>query len=133
MVGRELWTRFGTRGAAHVAATGRGRHLCLAQPQGIRRKIMWPRNTLTDRLGLDCPIILAPMAGATTPELAAAVSNAGGLGSLGVATSPMDAAEAQVTAFRALSNRSLNINFFCHVDPGDVSSTGAAMRALLQP
>ena len=94
---------------------------------------MWPRNTLTDRLGLDCPIILAPMAGATTPELAAAVSNAGGLGSLGLATSPMDAAEEQIAAFRALSNRSLNINFFCHADPGDVSDTGAAMRARLQP
>jgi nitronate monooxygenase len=94
---------------------------------------MWSRNTLTDRLGLDCPIILAPMAGATTPELAAAVSNAGGLGSLGLATSPTDAAEEQIAAFRALSNRSLNINFFCHADPGDVSDTGAAMRARLQP
>ena len=81
---------------------------------------MWPRNTLTDRLGLDCPIILAPMAGATTPELAAAVSNAGGLGSLGLATSPTDAAEEQIAAFRALSNRSLNINFFCHPDPGEL-------------
>jgi len=94
---------------------------------------MWSRNTLTDHLGLDCPIILAPMAGATTPELAAAVSNAGGLGSLGLATSPTDAAEEQIAAFRALSNRSLNINFFCHADPGDVSDTGAAMRARLQP
>ena len=79
---------------------------------------MWSRNALTDRLGLDCPIILAPMAGATTPELAAAVSNAGGLGSLGLATSPTDAAEEQIAAFRALSNRSLNINFFCHAGSG---------------
>jgi hypothetical protein len=61
---------------------------------------MWPRNTLTDRLGLDCPIIVAPMARATTPELlAAAVSNAGGLGSLGLAAPPSDAAEEQVAAF----------------------------------
>src|ERR1700745_2420160 len=111
MVGRELWTRFGTRGAAHVAATGRGRHLCLAQPQGIRRKIMWSRNALTDRLGLDCPIILAPMAGATTPELAAAVSNAGGLGSLGLATSPTDAAESRLPHFaRCLTAASTSIS-----------------------
>ncbi len=93
---------------------------------------MWSRNTLTDRLGLDCPIILAPMAGATTPELAAAVSNAGGLGSLGLGTSARDAAEQQIATFRALSNRSLNINFFCHPHPGDVSGTGEAMRARLQ-
>ncbi len=37
---------------------------------------MWPSNELTERLGLAWPIIQAPMAGATTPELAAAVSNA---------------------------------------------------------
>ena len=45
---------------------------------------MWERNPLCDMLGVDCPIIQAPMAGSSTPELAAAVSNAGGLGSLGL-------------------------------------------------
>ena len=37
-----------------------------------------------DRLGVELPIVQAPMAGVSTPELAAAVSNAGGLGSIGV-------------------------------------------------
>ena len=42
-------------------------------------------NALTLRLGMEHPIIQAPMAGATTVELVAAVSEAGGLGSLGAA------------------------------------------------
>ena len=44
---------------------------------------MWPRSDLTDLLGIDHPIIQAPMAGSDGPALAAAVSNAGGVGSLG--------------------------------------------------
>ena len=38
------------------------------------------RTALTELLGIEAPIVLAPMGGAVTPELAAAVSNAGGLG-----------------------------------------------------
>lgn len=41
--------------------------------------------TFLSRLGIQLPIIQAPMAGVATPELAAAVSNAGALGSLGAA------------------------------------------------
>jgi nitronate monooxygenase len=92
---------------------------------------MWPRNALTERLGLDWPIIQAPMAAASTPELAAAVSNAGGLGSLGLGTVSAEAAAEQVSAFSAASNRALNANFFCHDDPGDLTGTGAAMAARL--
>lgn len=44
------------------------------------------KTALTDRLGLDLPIIQAPMAGTSTPELAAAVSNAGALGSISIAS-----------------------------------------------
>ena len=46
----------------------------------------WPDTELTDRLGIRYPIIQAPMASASTPALAIAVSTAGGLGSLGLAT-----------------------------------------------
>ena len=38
----------------------------------------WPQNELTERLGLKAPILQAPMAGAATPALAAAVSAGGG-------------------------------------------------------
>lgn len=66
------------------------------------------------RLGLDCPIIQAPMAGTGTPALAAAVSNAGGLGSLGLGA--MNAAEAQAAIHktRGLTSRPFNVNLFCH-------------------
>src|ERR1051325_10549869 len=45
---------------------------------------MWPSNALTERLNLKWPILQAPMGSASTPALAAAVSNAGGLGGLGM-------------------------------------------------
>ncbi|MEZ4523561.1 MAG: nitronate monooxygenase [Thermomicrobiales bacterium] len=93
---------------------------------------MWPTNELTERLGLDWPIIQAPMAGSTTPELAAAVSNAGGLGSLGLGTIPAGEAGAQMAAFAELSEGPLNANFFCHEHPVDVDMTGREMRARLQ-
>jgi len=44
---------------------------------------MWSPNKLTERLNIKYPIFLAPMAELVTPELAAEVSNAGGLGALG--------------------------------------------------
>ncbi len=63
---------------------------------------------------IEFPIIQAPMAGTSTPAMAAAVSNAGGLGSLGVgAMTPSDALAA-IASFRELSTRSLNVNVFCH-------------------
>ena len=69
---------------------------------------------LAARLGLSHPIIQAPMAGTSTPALAAAVSNAGGLGSLGVAA--MNAAKAReaIGQTRALTQRPFNVNLFCH-------------------
>jgi len=45
---------------------------------------MWSANALTERLKLKWPIIQAPMGNISTPALAAAVSNAGGLGGLGM-------------------------------------------------
>ncbi|WP_137387887.1 NAD(P)H-dependent flavin oxidoreductase [Rhodoligotrophos defluvii] len=69
---------------------------------------------LVDLLELELPIIQAPMAGVATPALAAAVSNAGGLGSLGLATSTATAAREMIGALRAQSNRAFNVNVFCH-------------------
>ena len=94
---------------------------------------MWPRNALTDVLGIELPIIQAPMASAATPELAAEVSNAGALGSLGFATSSMTSIEEQVEAFGRRSNRGLNWNFFCHPEPEEIEARSAAMRKRLAP
>lgn len=94
---------------------------------------MWPNNALTDRLGIELPIIQAPMAGAATPALAAAVSNAGALGSLGFGTSSIAAIGEQVDAFSNRSNRALNWNFFCHPEPAEIEARSAAMRERLAP
>lgn len=69
---------------------------------------------LCDLLDIEWPIVQAPMAGTSTPAMAAAVTNAGGLGSLGVGAMTPDAAEAAIEAFRARSTGPLNVNVFCH-------------------
>lgn len=68
-------------------------------------------------LGIRTPIIQAPMAGTSTPELAAAVSNAGGLGSLGLAADTVDTARDAITRTRSLTSAPFNVNFFCNEDP----------------
>lgn len=71
-------------------------------------------NVLTRRLGIEYPLIQAPMAGVSTPQLAAAVSNAGALGSLGLGAGSVEQAREAIRATRALTERPFNVNFFCH-------------------
>lgn len=65
-------------------------------------------------LGIEHPIIQAPMAGVSTPELAAAVSNSGGLGSLGLGASSVEQARIAIRETRRLASRPFNVNLFCH-------------------
>ncbi len=70
-------------------------------------------NALLQKLGMEVPIIQAPMAGGpSTPELAAAVSNAGGLVSLGLAYSTPEQIADQIQKTRALTRRPFNANLF---------------------
>jgi nitronate monooxygenase len=71
-------------------------------------------NALLEKLGIALPLIQAPMAGVSTPALAAAVSNAAGLGSIGVGASSPEAARAMIRAVRAATGRPFNVNVFCH-------------------
>jgi nitronate monooxygenase len=85
-----------------------------------------PRRTaLTELLGIEHPVIQAPMGGAATPELAAAVSATGALGSLGAAVLPPDELVRQAGAVRAATDRPFNVNFFCH-QPPELDASGAA-------
>jgi len=68
------------------------------------------KTALCNLLGIELPIVQAPMGGATTPELAAAVSNAGGLGSLALSWHPPDAVRAVIRATRALTERPFAVN-----------------------
>jgi nitronate monooxygenase len=62
---------------------------------------------------LDVPIVLAPLAGGpSTPELAAAVANAGGLGFLGAGYLSADAVRARIGQTRALSKSAIGVNLF---------------------
>jgi nitronate monooxygenase len=70
-------------------------------------------NAFLSRLGIEHPILLAPMAGSGgTPELAAAVSNAGGLGAWGGAYAKPDEIAAAIRRIRQLTSRPFNINLF---------------------
>lgn len=71
-------------------------------------------SALLDRLGLTVPIIQAPMAGTSTPALAAAVSDAGGLGSIGLGAAGAERARAMIDAVRQRTERPFNANVFCH-------------------
>lgn len=66
------------------------------------------------RLGIRHPIFLAPMAGVSTPELAAEVSNQGGLGALGLGASSVESARQQIIKTKELTDHPFQINFFCH-------------------
>jgi nitronate monooxygenase len=86
--------------------------------------------TLAARLGLDVPIIQAPMASISTAPLVAAVSAAGGLGSLGCAVMPPAEIVTQVARIRERTARPFALNFFCH-EPPVVDERVDRMRARL--
>lgn len=65
-------------------------------------------------LGLTHPIIQAPMAGTATPALAAAVCEAGGLGSISIAAANIDTGRKMIRELRASTDKPFNVNVFCH-------------------
>lgn len=86
-----------------------------------------------DRLGLAAPLIQAPMAGVQNHRLAAAVCQAGGLGSLPAAMLSADALLAELIALQDLTNRPFNVNFFCHAAPQPDAEREARWREALLP
>jgi nitronate monooxygenase len=80
---------------------------------------MWPQNGLTERLGIHWPILQAPMGWLSTPALAAAVSNAGGLGGIGMWGFSAEDAERRIAGFRQQSGGSLNVNYPLWPGAGD--------------
>ena len=84
-------------------------------------------------LGIDLPIIQAPMAGAQGSAMAIAVSNAGGLGSLPCAMLDADGLRRLLAAIRAGTSRPFNVNFFCHRQPQPDPAREAEWLAALAP
>ena len=88
---------------------------------------------LSDLLGIELPIIQAPMASVQGSALAVAVSNAGGLGSFPCAMLSPDAIRDELTAIKAQTSKPFNVNFFCHTPPAPSAEREAAWRATLSP
>lgn len=86
---------------------------------------------LQQLLGIELPLIQAPMAGVQDSALAVAVSNAGGLGSLPCAMLGPDALRAELTKIRAQTTRPYNVNFFCHRPPPADATREALWRQSL--
>lgn len=89
--------------------------------------------TLQKLLGIELPIIQAPMAGAQDNALAVAVSNAGGLGSLPCAMLGVDAMRKELAAIRTQTTKPFNVNFFCHKQPEPSIERETIWRAALSP
>jgi nitronate monooxygenase len=89
--------------------------------------------SLQELLGIELPIIQAPMAGAQGSALAIAVSEAGGLGSLPCALLGLAAIRKELTAITEQTRKPFNVNFFCHVQPERDEAREAAWRHALEP
>jgi nitronate monooxygenase len=90
-------------------------------------------KTLRQLLGIDLPIIQAPMAGVQGSALAVAVCNAGGLGSLPCAMLSPEVMRKELAAIKSQTSRPFNVNFFCHVPPKPNPEREALWRAALAP
>jgi nitronate monooxygenase len=90
-------------------------------------------KTLRHLLGIELPVLQAPMAGVQGSALAVAVSNAGGLGALPCAMLSADALRKELEAIRSQTSRPYNVNFFCHTPPEFDSAREESWRVLLAP
>src|SRR5690606_34606249 len=97
------------------------------------RESMWPDRRAIDLLGVDLPIIQAPMAGPVFSPLVVAVAEAGGLGSLPCATMGTEQVRGELKAIRTQTAKPLNVNFFCHTPPSFDAVREERWRARLKP
>jgi len=96
------------------SAPHRARAVGATAGQWPEKKPMWPDRRLVDLLGIEHPLVLAPMAGLGTVELAASVCAGGGLGSLGCVGLQPELVMKAVDKLRRLTGKPINTNFFCH-------------------
>ena len=92
-----------------------------------------PIASLLARLNIELPIIQAPMAGVSSPAMAAAVSEAGGLGSIGVGATDADGAARMIAETRDRTAKPLNVNVFTHPPARRSPEVEAAWIERLRP
>ena len=88
---------------------------------------------IRDLFPITLPVIQAPMAGSQNHQLAAAVSEAGGLGSIPAGMLNAETLDAELTAMAALTGKPYNLNFFCHQTPAEDAARNSAWLDLLAP
>ena len=93
----------------------------------------WPDTRILDLLGIEVPIIQAPMAGATTTAMVIAANNAGALGSMPAAALTIEQLREALATVRQASARPINVNFFCHQPPAPDAARDQRWKDLLQP
>lgn len=93
----------------------------------------WPDTRILDLLGIELPIIQAPMAGATSPAMVIAAGEAGALGSMPAAALSIEQLREALTTIRQSSTRPLNVNFFCHQTPTPDAERDRQWKNLLEP
>jgi len=91
-------------------------------------------TSIAQLLGIELPLIQAPMAGVQGSAMAIAASNAGALGSLPCAMLSADAMRAELEALRtATGGRPFNVNFFAHHPPAPDAQREAKWKGALAP
>ncbi|MBV4535525.1 MULTISPECIES: NAD(P)H-dependent flavin oxidoreductase [Pseudomonas] len=93
----------------------------------------WSDRRILDLLGIEVPILQAPMAGATGSAMAIAVGNAGGLAALPCAMLSLEQVRSEIDAFRSACLGPLNLNFFCHQPPAADVERDARWKQALKP
>ncbi|PCF87046.1 NAD(P)H-dependent flavin oxidoreductase [Staphylococcus intermedius] len=73
---------------------------------------MWYKTKVTEQCGIDYPIIQAGMAGSTTPELVATVSEQGGLGTIGAGYMTPETLEQEILQVKTLTSKPFSVNLF---------------------
>lgn len=89
--------------------------------------------SLIERIGLALPLVQAPMAGVSSPAMAAAVCAAGALGSIAVGATDADGARQMIDDLAARTDRSFNVNLFVHATPQADPAREAVWREAMRP
>src|SRR5438477_8639584 len=94
----------------------------------------WNRNRLTEKLGIDYPIIQGPLGGLSSQRLTAAVSNFGGLGSFGALSLAPEEIKNVISQIRSLTSKPFAVNLWVSMeDDGARTSDEAAFNRSLAP
>ena len=97
-----------------------------------KRNSAWTRTRVSNKLGIEYPIIQGPLGGFSSQRLTAAVSNFGGLGSFGTVGLAPSAIQEVIAEIRSLTNKPFAMNLWVSMeDEGAATSDAAAFERAL--